>query len=1020
MTTEFNYVARLDTTQIMSGLAEIRSQVGMAFGSPTGFQSPAMSIAGGGSDFSSGVAQHAQQMFAGLQSPPSFGGTFTNPAMAYSPHYGMIQAETSLDQEWRVHRGGIEAALAMKPPGVGAGTYALGVEQNFIARQLEASDAAATASRQSLYSGLGGLAGGEVASMVAAPVGAFVGGRVAGRLFGSGAAGAGKLLGGLAAGYAAYSFASEWIGDKINEDFAQIEQIRGVTGELGEIAGSGRNLSRTKRYDLGVAARSAAKDIGMDVQEMGDVLALGRQAGMLPTSTDPGKAREQFRDFARTIEEGAQILGSSLATATAVIKTASSQGMGAREGIIRAAGSSSPEAWLAQQQPSWLNQAYSAMAAGPVGTLQTMAALGGGSMAGMGLMDLPGAAMGGLAGGGDFLSGAAQFMVHQDQYLKGMGGGGRRTLAREQLRMGGELIESMMPELSTRDAQAFYAMNTMGLSGADARRLAGGGGSGRQRDDEWANSLVAMQGSMVAHVKPGVVERPGGLTFSGAIEGAMIGGLTGGPWGAAIGGIGSFVTDNWKALTSSVDMWGDDLKEFAKWTQTHPDQKADFAEYNVRRKYDARLAAEKTRLGIVDVDPEAAIRFRRADLSSARLDLDASVPSGVAGRARNIFEAAGLGHVSSGAGSFMAGGREFSASDVQGLARGNLWGGKPLTHKEEMAITMAASSTMGTGIDQEVANSDVRMFNRHYEDLIGGKTASGEVLMVQARELLGQMAPGDMRDSLVSDLANRGGVFNPRVRFALGQITGKSLADPSKEFWAGQAGAAAMKQMEGANLSREGNFLREAYMGRERSNNMFVPASHQVRAASLPASYYSELQSNPNYMRAKDLILHGKDDEAKTALHQATAETQVANREKYGAYDAPVIDPNARINRPGSIEAANSLLAVAQGFEAVSFVHNPAVMQLRTMAAEKALDTTTWAEQVRAEEKTAASGRKRRTGPGSMEHAIGFGEQESAMSSIQRSLRSTERALSAIEKKVAGMGANPQASAGTPTSGGKP
>ena len=85
-------------------------------------------------------------MFAGFGPVQSmFGGTFTNPAMALNPHYGMVQAQTSLEEEWGIHRGGLAAAQQMKPPGVSAATYALGVESNFINRQLDASHGAAMA-----------------------------------------------------------------------------------------------------------------------------------------------------------------------------------------------------------------------------------------------------------------------------------------------------------------------------------------------------------------------------------------------------------------------------------------------------------------------------------------------------------------------------------------------------------------------------------------------------------------------------------------------------------------------------------------------------------------------------------------------------------------------------------------------------------------------------------------------------------------------------------------------------------
>src|SRR5690606_26124907 len=156
--------------------------------------------------------------------------------------------------------------------------------------------------------------------------------------------------------------------------------------ELGEIVGAGRNLGRSARYDLGVAARQAASDLRMDVNEMADILSLGRQTGMLPNATDPARAREQYREFARAIQEGAQILGTSLAGATQVIKAATAQGMSAQEGIIRAAGMGGAEAFLTQMSQraaaaSFIGATHMAMSRSPIGTLQLMSAMGGSSMA---------------------------------------------------------------------------------------------------------------------------------------------------------------------------------------------------------------------------------------------------------------------------------------------------------------------------------------------------------------------------------------------------------------------------------------------------------------------------------------------------------------------------------------------------------------------------------------------------------------------------------------------------------------
>ena len=120
MSTEFNYVVKLDTTSVMGSLAEVRNQIGMAFGG-----------AGGGS---------TGGMMAGLERGimSGFGRTHGDPAMAYDPHYGQVHASTTRGQENAVASHGLAAAEAMRPPGVSAYEYAMGLHSNAIDRQQNA------------------------------------------------------------------------------------------------------------------------------------------------------------------------------------------------------------------------------------------------------------------------------------------------------------------------------------------------------------------------------------------------------------------------------------------------------------------------------------------------------------------------------------------------------------------------------------------------------------------------------------------------------------------------------------------------------------------------------------------------------------------------------------------------------------------------------------------------------------------------------------------------------------------
>lgn len=1084
MATEFNFVAKLDKSQIMSGLSEIRSQVGMSLGSATGFSSPAMGISGGGADFSAGVSQSAQMMFAGLQQTPNmggsgFGGTFTNPAMAYSPHYGAVQATTSLEQEWAVHRGGMAAAQMMKPPGVSAGAYGLGMEQAFISRQVEASDAAKMAGQQAMVSGAGGLLGGEAASMIATPLGAMAGGALASRFLGSGAAGAGAMIGGLAAGYMAWDKGSEFVSGKINQRYAEMEQIRGVTTELGEIAGAGRNLTRTQRYDLGVSARDAAKEIGMSTQEMGDVLALGRQAGMLPSSSEPGKAREQYRDFARAIEEGAQVLGSSLASATAVIKQASQQGMSAREGIVRAAGAGGAEQYLAQQsQPSWINNVYSAMAGGPLGTAQTMAAMGGKSMAGMGMMDLPGAAMAGLnAGGGDMLSNAASFMVHQDQYVKGMGAGGRATMARQQLSMGGEMIQSMMPDMSTSDAKAFFAMNTMGMSGADARRLAaggGGGGGGGIDGMSYEARATAINALTAAEHVPGAPPPPAKRSFDfslGAVaEGAMTGAMVAGPWGAAGGAVLGFAANNLGALKDNIGGLFSGVSDL--WNLSGANA-ADAGAQRANAEYDSRAPA-----GPRVIDPGAYKRFLTRDVSSTRLDMDRGGSGGAYSAAD--FYAAGMTPVAAGAGTIKKDGEYWSAEDAQAVGRGSMWS-KPLKEKERVEIEQSIKDDFYGNVDAVPLQAKIDNFMSNYDTVTKGASSivgegveakrvymdktgvigsvqkglqinAAKTMVEQGKELLGSISDPKKRADLVGRISKPGGPSDSHVVAALQTITGGKY-DPEKIDSArkvGAMGAEAQLAAEGFSTDDRTKFLAEAQAG-------YLDDKGGYAGKAMPHTYWKLAQENRHWQAADKLWVEGKETEAKKeyqmAQTQAQVEVSVLNPH-LRAVDVKAFDPSAKVINPDAARVANkirtqhdavpdALRAAARsaedaGLSAVAKPLNEKANSIEADPAHKALkasaevaaqavmldakNVTTMGKELEKETKDLGPRHKRGGGGGGgVSRAIGFGEQEATMDRIQRALASTEKglrsataALATVEKKISGMGANPQASKDPP------
>jgi len=1100
VSTDLNYVARLDTTQIMSGIAEIRSQVGMAFASPTGFASAAMAMRGGGftgmNDASSGIATQMQGMLGGFGQTPGMFGTHTNPAMALNPHYGMNQAQTTLEEEWRVHSGGLAIAQQMRPPGVSAASYALGVESNFIGRQLDANHAAAMAGQAAFYSGVGGMAAGEGAAWVAGAAGGYAGGKIATRLFGAGAAGAGKLLGGLGAAWMAFDWANEHIGGAIQEHYADIEKTQGVTRELGMLAGAGRGLSRSQQTELGIAARNAASDLKMDFNEMGDILALGRQSGMLPTVTgdNPGKAREEIRNFARAIDEGAQVLGTSLASATQVIKAAAQGGMSAQEGIIRAAGAGGADAWLAQQArmsafgaagasvgmsmgytaaqgsamftgslgagagltsdemkiaggrfgaAQFVGTTQMAMAASPLGNLQLMAAMGGG-LSGAGMLDLPGAAMEGLmAGGGDFVSNALRFNVHQNEYRRGIGAGGIRTMARQQIDMGAELISSMAPDLSMADARRAYAQS-MGLNPDQAELLAGGGGGGGGRGssigggmgaDAQARAMLAMQESRLASAVTAPERETGARRSFGlgyTIEGAMIGSY-GGPWGTAAGAAAGFVLGNLGAAKDAIGaVFGDGPGLFASSTE-----KADYYERKYAAEFDKRMGAARDRMGLATAEQGYVSRFMTADLSGARLTLGGVSP-GVSDRTEAALVAAGVRAVRAGAGTTQINGRYYSTSDIQKTASQPLWDRTATKAQEDAAAVAAASFGYGSRADWKGDANDAATFGAVWDMVRTGEKQTvmlsgeesptgvgyvqekvtydpatmgtpeemGERLLRKARGFAVRIGEDDKskanlatRDRILAKLDTVGGLADPEVRAFLEKKTGRRLESLDAGLRAGLAGGAAAKFTVDATMQREAYFLKEVYGSGDPGDD--------VVGRSLQARYHEALIKDPAYLEAKEASLRGKDRQAADLLHQARANVLASDR-AYTTLDTKDIDPTRAVDRPETA-AVRGMLNVMGVFGGVD-----------KELASKILGQTSWKKEVKAEAEAgikALKAKRKRSGPGTLSRAVGFGQQESAMSSIQRSLAHVERSLNALDKRVSKQASEPP---GTTGPGGTP
>lgn len=727
MATEFNYVVNVDTTRVMGAMSEVRSQMGMALGGVPSQFAPTGPMA---------------QMMAGLESRAGsiLGRTHTDPGMAYNPHYGQVHATTTAEQEAAVARHGLAAAEAMRPPGVSAYEYAAGVHENAIERQQQARNAARNAAQSTFLSGAGGLAAGEAAFAGASLVGGALGARVGARLFGGGlggaAAGAGRFLGGMGLGIMAFGMAEEYVGGKIRDHYAEIERVSGVTNELADIVGGGRNLTRTQRYETGIAAREAARDINMDVQQMGTIASLARHTGLLPSTTDPTKLREQLGNLAKAVDEGASALHTSLGNAAMVIRSAAKQGLSAEEGILRAGAAGGAEQYLAAQSryeafgrqgaqfalsqrlteqqgfamftgalgqaagagispeqmkvlggrygaAQLIGGAQIASAMSPLGELQLMAGTGGEALGGM--MDMPGQALAAMSGGEGLMTNMMRFQVYKDDLRRGIGAKGIRTMARQQMQMGADMLESLGMGGSNKERMAFWAQSQMGMNPTQALAYAGamgaggggggpgGGGAGGEayarRLDTFQNMQMHRAGlaALGAFDPKSAADYTEGYGFGSgyALEGGMTGFMVGGPKGAVIGAAAGLVAGNAKAAWN----FGKDLFDTGPGLFASAQEKADYYNRRDAAEYDAKVSAFKERYGSIDINMDVAARVRSAPLRRVQLDASTSMSSAALSRYTGVMSVLNLSPVEAGPGTLGIGDRSLNIRDLRERAK---------------------------------------------------------------------------------------------------------------------------------------------------------------------------------------------------------------------------------------------------------------------------------------------------------------------------------------------------------------
>ena len=1020
MSTEFNYVARLDTSQIMSGLSEIRSQVGMALGGGGGF---------GGGPFSA----------------TNFGGPASSAVeeMIRSMPYGMQGAATSLPQEMAIFgAGGMAAAGRMAPPGVSAGEFAFAALSNNIERSIQAREAARMAGEAAFATNAGGLLAGDIAMGLATPLGALAGGKVASSLFGAGAARAGAAIGGLAAGVGAMFLVSGHVGDKIGQHYAEVQQGIGITRELGEIVGSGRGLSRSQVAELGISAYDAARGIKMDFNQFGDIMALARENGMLPSTSDPQNFKQEAMNLANAVREVSQTLHSSFSEAAQLIKSAAQKGIGIEEAMIRSVnvgqgpdysgimrsvgvitaraggftgahggqlfadaygqaggtGISSEEMAILggrTQVASLIGSTQLAAAASPLGTMQLMAARGGAPLGGM--MDLPGQALAAMGEGGDMIGNLIRFQVHGDEYRRGLGAKGIRTMALNQLGGMADMIENLSGgSLSGEDAKKYAAMQMYNMTGTQAEayvgglsRAPGGGGPSKiTRATQIATLAYEAQDERIAAAMsrlPAPEQRASfGLGY--AIEGAVAGSIFG-P-GALAGGAAGLVVGNAKALWQS----GGDLFEDLGHVFDSADEKRVRAIRREAAAYDQSMAGIRNQAGFLGGDAVMAGRLAGSDISGLQLTMTSSGPRAMA-MTEAAFRLSGMTPVAAGPGTIQMGGVSWSSAQGQQVILGGI-GGKPLSSAERERIEQAAYSAF---YDPSSKSADVK--KQIIEDLKtlgkeGADPLSDEYRTAANRVFGDVMTMTEMvsdpkvRAALQKDIKKRGFVGKDtqgRAFLESGGIPVDLLSSPAMQ--AASALGSAGADYLASQRNKEMHFLADAFGGGGDEADQLVMAK--------------AMMGNKRYQRAKEMIKRGASPE------KINAELQAAYR-------------SAVVQRGGVPDSTK----VEQGVGAPADVGNGAFdvsrMDYRTKFQSEddkkgqavSLEMMVLGEATKGREALFRKSGEKGMGGEVREKAIGFGEQEQAMSEINRSLQRTHSMLEALEKKISGKGGSPSVPTG--------
>lgn len=460
--------------------------------------------------FGSSAMAGASMMQSGFSRGADTVQSFSNPAASYEPHYGMIQAQTSLNQEWAAYQRGPVGVVGITPPGVGAGEYSNLLQKNFQERMRDVT------------SGFIKGAAPIVADFAAFPIGSALGVRGA-ALFGAKGA-IGGFVGGMLGGMGTSMLASHIVEKGIQRG----DQINAEVNQLGEIATAGRGMTVAQNQEYGMGFRNMAERMGISKNEMGDIASTIRASGMMPRTNDIKASLSQFEGMAKDIRDISAGMQTSIATATRYLKEVERLGMGRGSGGVFAAsqmaeglgtslsglighvsmgqsvgnaaqigpgvgggvflqsafagarglGSLQGPEQLMVGGAMGLGRAFgmNAMqnALGPMGEMQLMAMMGPKGAQGLPgtMMGTLGQAAGNIFGGGDPVSNMLEFSTNRKRMLRQLGATGIRQMQAHAISGEAQMMQQMFPKMGQQKALQYVAMQK-GLNEHQARAMSG-------------------------------------------------------------------------------------------------------------------------------------------------------------------------------------------------------------------------------------------------------------------------------------------------------------------------------------------------------------------------------------------------------------------------------------------------------------------------------------------------------------------------------------------------------------------